>query len=56
MVPVLVGYLDADWPGDDWDRTHVSQYVCFTGAPPVIWVNSKTVCVILSTMSAEFFD
>lgn len=50
----FVGYVDADWAGDNSDRRSCTGYVVCIAGGPVSWKCKKQKSVALSTMEAEY--
>jgi len=52
--PVLFGFTDSDYAGDQDDRRSTSGYVFMMGSGAVAWSSKKQPIVTLSTTEAEF--
>ncbi len=51
-----LGYSDADWAGDQEDRSSTSGYLFQMAGGPVSWKSRKQESVALSTAEAEYID
>ncbi len=49
-----IGFSDADWAGDQQDRTSTSGYLYKLAGGPVSWKSQRQGCVALSTAEAEY--
>ena len=50
----VIGFSDADWAGDVYDRKSTSGYLFMMSGAPVSWKTKKQTCVALSTAEAEY--
>lgn len=50
----MLGYTDADWAGDAYDRKSTTGYLFLSGSTPVTWNSKKQPTVALSSTEAEY--
>ena len=50
----LIGYLDADWAGDQDDRHSTTGNLLVMAGGPISWLSKKQAVVALSTSEAEY--
>ena len=51
---VIIGYSDADWPGDVEDRNQLLCTCFCLGGTAISWKSSKQTCMVLFTTEAEY--
>jgi hypothetical protein len=49
-----MGYADADWGGDLYERKSTSGYVFLLNNEVISWSSKKQSCIFLLTMEVEF--
>ena len=50
----LIGYTNANWPGDTEDKKSTDSYIFLVGGTPMTWNSSKQPIATLSSIEAEY--